>query len=374
MPRVDSHDAKKLGKLLEAIYNEASALPDGYDWQLTDRARVFLDDLTKKCQKARSGFVNVVTCLAAKALKKKVDCRYHRPNIGSPNYFTGRTLSEDVVAPWLRQKDFEHANSGWQTRTFERPKPYTLDYGENIAYIKDAFLGILHEVQVGGQDAREALKYLFAGQITLRDARVINIAQPSITQIPLIISYFRRHLSWPYTQKGTSRLPVLMIYATYLAMKDEVHRYENAHLLPLRSHSAADSQTGAIGDIELEDGEGKKFEGVEVKHAIPIGPVEIGVAFDKFKQHQIKRYYLLTTAEPNIIQEEACTILINQIYQGHGCQVIVNGVLPTIRYYLRLLQSPDKIFPFYRQLLKQDIDIGYEHRLAWNKIVSGTAQ
>ena len=48
-----------------------------------------------------------------------------------------------------------------------------------------------------------------------------------------------------------------------------------------------------------------------------------------------------------------------------------NGVIPTMKYYLRLVADPAGIFPFYTELLKSDTDIGFEHRERWNEIVLG---
>jgi DNA (cytosine-5)-methyltransferase 1 len=371
---VSVRNKKELLVLLDEIYEDAADVGKGHQWQLSGQIREYLDDLTEKSDDAKTGFVNIVTCLACKALDPTVDCRYHRPGIGSDDYFSGRGVSEKVIAPWLSEKDFVSARSGWQTRVYERPRPYKRDYPENISHIKEAFLGILHQVQEKGQDAREALKYLFAEQIRLRDARTIDIARPSIDTIETICDYFERHYSHEYSEKGASRLPVLMVYATYQAMMEEVTRYRDKSLQPLQAHSAADAQTGAIGDIEVQDAQGGKFEGVEIKHGMPIGPQEISEAYEKFKGHSVVRYYLLTTADPYVAEPEESNKLIRDIAARHGCQVIVNGILPTIRYYLRLLERPGKIFGFYRDLLQEDPAIGYEHRIAWNQIVLGQVQ
>ncbi len=54
--------------------------------------------------------------------------------------------------------------------------------------------------------------------------------------------------------------------------------------------------------------------------------------------------------------------------------MIVNGVFPTIRYYLRLLADPSAVFPAYADLIQKDPAISYEHRIAWNNIVLSTAK
>ncbi len=54
--------------------------------------------------------------------------------------------------------------------------------------------------------------------------------------------------------------------------------------------------------------------------------------------------------------------------------MIVNGVLPTIRYYLRLLSDPGDVLPIYADVLEKDEAIGFEHRDIWNKIATGIIQ
>ena len=49
--------------------------------------------------------------------------------------------------------------------------------------------------------------------------------------------------------------------------------------------------------------------------------------------------------------------------------IIANGVIPTLRYYLRLIRNPAEIFPAYTELLKSDKAISHEHGVTWNDIV-----
>lgn len=57
-----------------------------------------------------------------------------------------------------------------------------------------------------------------------------------------IVTLLRQHLS----SKHSSRLPVLMITAAYLAVKDRI----GETVLPLHTHNAADRQTGALGRLK----------------------------------------------------------------------------------------------------------------------------
>jgi DNA adenine methylase len=58
-----------------------------------------------------------------------------------------------------------------------------------------------------------------------------------------IITLIQQHFSSP----RSSRLPVLAIAAAYKAVETRL----GERVLPLRSHNAADKQTGALGDLEI---------------------------------------------------------------------------------------------------------------------------
>ena len=62
-----------------------------------------------------------------------------------------------------------------------------------------------------------------------------------------------------------------------------------------------------------------------------------------------------------------------QVEKLLGCQMIINGVIPSIQYYLRLLTNPGKVIPEYVSLLAADGAISFEHRDVWNKITTGNA-
>lgn len=382
---ITSH-REQLNYALDEVYNEANAKyieqteGKAVTWMLSEILISLIDQFwNKACGNAESAITNLTTCLISKAVEPDVDCRYHRepknsmpqPPSGPHNYFSGRTISEQIVAPWLKNRDFVTSNSGWQTRTFERPKPYTLDYTENISHIKKEFLSILDSVQTGGTNiANEALAYVFFKQIELRENQKIQLTIPNISNILTIISFFQKHFHASYSQKGAARLPVLAIHAAYACVMPEMERYHGYQLAPLEKHEAADARTGAVGDIEIFDANAKLFEAFEIKHEITINKEIIRIAFDKFRSHPtLKRYYILTTAEACGGQDAESIEMINRIRNSHGAEVIVNGVLPTIKYYLRLLKNPASIFPLYVSLLASDQSVTYEHRQKWNDIV-----
>jgi len=155
-------------------------------------------------------------------------------------------------------------------------------------------------------------------------------------------------------------------------MTREIRRFEGKQLLPMESHTSADSRSGRIGDIDITDEQGKPFEAVEVKHGIPISAQLVRDAFEKFSTTQVTRYYLLSTADVAAHEQDAVQKAIETIRNLHGCQVIVNGLTRSIEYYLRLLDNPSDFVDEYVTGLEEDKALKFEHKKRWNELVSGS--
>jgi len=352
----------------------AAGTPPGYG--LSSRLEDSLEKLSMSSSSASTGFTNIVTSLAIKAaLGEMVDIRYHQVQIQDqtdrPAGFNFRGVSEDTVYPWLAEHGFEGAKSGWQTRTLERPKPYILPYDENIAIIHEPFFACYDEIEVHEANALDALSFLIYRQLELREKKTIPIATPASKDILLIVLLFEKHFFNKYKTKGASRLPVLALHAIYSLMVVELERFKGKKLKPLELHSAADAQTGAIGDIEVVEQDDKTiYEAVEVKHGIEIDAAIIENVKLKIMDKSVDRYYVLTTHH-NCTASPENSVELGRIRDRFQCQVIVNGVMASIKYYLRMLADPSKVFSRYAQLLQNDKAIGHEHREAWNKVVTG---
>ena len=363
--------ATDISRALDQAYERADGVFQSgkEDWNLNERYRASLVTLSAECDSASTGFTNIITGLAIKAARPDIDVRYHQVQIQTPPHFNHRGVSETIIFPWLKAKHFSGAKSGWQTRTFERPRPYDFEFEENIARIKEPFLTCYDEVSVQGSDAAEGLSFMVYIQIRLREKKILPLATPNIDDINKIMTYLEQHFCSNYKSKGASRLPVLALHAVYGVMINELQRFGGKTLRPLQHHSAADAQTGAVGDIEVEDENGAVFEAVEVKHGIPLSEALVSDAYGKIMEHQLDRYYILTTHD-NCTPDEELQTTIDLIKERIGCQIIANGVLPTLRYSLRLVEDPAAIFSNYAEGLRNDQAIAHEHREAWNDIIA----
>ena len=360
-------------EVLEKIYNEAlSETADAdYTTELPDGTATQIELLVSRSE-ANKGLIAVLTTLLThKMVDSNQDIRYHQAQ--QENGFAGRSIDKDFVTPFMKSVSFPAmAESGWLTRSLEQPHPYTLDYPGKIKpdTVKTAFLEIIDKVQGQGIAPDKVLLYFFKLLIKQRDNMNIELAKPHSLSIAQIIKLLEKHFTYRYTCAGASRLPTLAIYAAYQCMMNQVARYNGKVLCSLVSHNSADSQSGRIGDVDIDNENGSAFEGVEVKHEIPITRQLVADAYEKFKIHNTDRYYLLTTANMDTANWDAIEEEIKRISQIHGCQVIVNGVYSTLKYYLRLMKDTAEFIDHYVELLKIDETVKFQHKVAWNDLVS----
>lgn len=377
---------EKLTKELDSAYelaeevsasNKECLIPSIFSNSLSIEFINALEGIAKLCEKASSGYLNVITGMTIKAAYgETIDVRYHQVQIQNqtdrPAGFNFRGVSEKIIYHWMEKHEFHGAKSGWQTRTYERPKPYKLNYDENIGDIKEYFLNTYDQIETKGQDAKLGLAFLMLRRIQLREKTKIILAIPKIQDVLQITHLLEEHFFYKFKDsKGGSRLPVLALHSIYRVLINELSRYKGKALKDLEPHSAADSQTGSIGDIEILNSNGSVFEAVEVKHQIPLSKELVDSVKQKIRGSQVDRYYILTTHQ---VHDPDDTVIreVENVKRLLGCQLIVNGVIPSIKYYLRLLTNPGAVLVHYVQELEADKAIGFEHKDIWNKIATGS--
>ncbi|GKV65546.1 MULTISPECIES: hypothetical protein [unclassified Sporosarcina] len=363
-------------QILQSTYNEALEAVGKEDFSLTFKLSEeeidLLDKIIKNSERAKGVLAVIVTSLTHKIIHPSQDVRYHQDNL--PNGYSGRGHDKRTVTPFMKSVKFPAmAESGWLTRSLEQTAPYLLNYGGSITplELKMAFLKILDNIETQDKDPSKYLLYLFQQLIIKRDKQTIELAKPTSLTIEVIIDHLQKHFNFRYSSRGASRLPVLAIYSAYQCMMKEVKRFNGKTLMPLESHTSADSQSGSVGDLEIRDEKGRVFEGAEIKHGHKVTAQMVRDAFEKFKIHPIQRYYILSTVGYKEDEYEEIQQEIERIQSLHGCQVIVNGLNSSIKYYLRLLDDTFEYVNYYVENLKTDGALKFEHKEKWNDIVSG---
>ena len=366
-------------EILEHVYAQAANKLDMEGGQplaigLSPDEISLLETIAGRAESNKGVLAVLVTSLTHKIFNPKQDTRQHQSSL--PGGYSGRTRDTRFVTPFMKDKRFPAmAESGWLTRSLEQNHPYDLNYPGRItpSRIKRAFLQLLDNIETEQKDLKKYLCYLFQLLIALREKHEIALAKPTGINIDSILHLLERHISHGYSVTGAARLPVLAVYSVYECMIAEMDRFRGKRLQPLREHTTADVRAGSIGDIEIVDEEsGNLFEAVEVKHGIKITKQVIDDAFDKFKTHPVGRFYIVSTGG---LAEDECDQMrrrIGELRNLHGCQVIINGVIPSLKYYLRLLKDPNTVVEKYVENLMKDSAVKFEHRNAWNQIVGGS--
>jgi len=360
-------------ELLDLIYEESMTLIGSNNFitsQLGIEERKSLDFILQFSEQAKGVLTVLITSLTYKVLYPEQDIRKHQASIDGG--YSGRTFDARFITPYMKIHKFPSmSESGWLTRALEQKVQYDKNYPGAITpkKLKPAFLEILDNVQ-NGANCREYLSYLFQGLIILRNKQTIDLAKPTTLSINSILELLDKHFNQRYNAEGASRLPVLAIYAAYQCLIHEVKRFEGKQLLPLESHTSSDRSSGRIGDIEIVDEKNREFEAVEVKFGITITTQLVNDAYSKLQTTPVDRYYILSTSESTDKEMIDIKKEIQRIKNVHGCQLIVNGVMPTLNYYLRLLSRTFEFIDNYVNLLEDDKALKFEHKEMWNKLIS----
>ena len=341
---------------------------------LPDRIFTYIQTIALNCSKQKGVYTVLITLLVHKILEPTQDIRYHQTNM--PNGFSGRTIDTQYITPTLKELRLPAmAESGWLTRSLEQPYPYTLDYNGKInnKAVKEAFLNIIDFVEKNPKQAEITAKLVIhqVKQATQADIiSIVKLVNPEKLNITTTINCLEAHFSYKYKTFGASKLPVLAFYAIYLRLVQEVERYKGCNLKDLSSHTASDRTSKTAGDIEIFDKKKKLIEAIEIKYGKPIDLQMILNAKDKILKHDPRRYYIFSSADTKLDDKLKIQNEIKFIASNHGCQVIVNGIIPTLKYYLRLVMSVERFVEDYSKLVEQDRELQAIHKIQWNNILS----
>jgi DNA (cytosine-5)-methyltransferase 1 len=356
-------------KLLE-IYNLSFSLEKIED--VSKETIVFIKTIGEKINTQKGVFTVLVTLITHKILDPNQDIRKHQT--GMQGGFSGRSIDFTFITPTLKELGLPSmAESGWLTRSLEQPYPYNLDYNGKISnkVVKDAFLNILDYVEKNPKAAKNILRLLLAEAIASKNDSVVAIVpleNPEKLTIENIVKALDEHFSARYATHGGSKLPVLAFFAIYRCLIEEIGRYKDCTLAEMSSHTASDRTSKSAGDIEIFK---KKnlFEAIEIKLDKAIDATMVRIAIEKITLHNPDRYYILSYIGIKESEREEILNLIEALKIKHGCQIIINGLLPTIKYYLRLITSLDDFINYYNSLIENDMEIKKIHKEKWNELL-----
>ncbi|MCD6225467.1 hypothetical protein J7J95_00065 [bacterium] len=338
-----------------------------------------IQTLIKNSTNQRAVVTALITSLVKKIENPKQDIRLHKTEFEGG--YSARTYDTHYITPFLKKHlpRIAMKESGWLTRSIEQPHPFDRNFPGKIkkSDVKEAFLFLLEKVEQKEVNPEIILETLLSGLIKHLNEGVIKISPRRMTDKAEMILEIIEMLRTHFKCKRSSFLPVLAIYSMYQLIVKEVSRYKGKRLLALKSHTTADVKSGSLGDIEVVNKDGSRFECVEVKHNIKIDEYILIDVIRKIRGKGVKRYYILTTAHPEIKEKEQDKLFkkVKSFRKEDGCEIVINGVFPTLKYYLRLIDTPIEFINSYSKNLmkiyKQSPFVSKEHIRSWNKLLKG---
>lgn len=358
-------------KTLEQIINNSKSVTDITN--IPSKIRDNLYTIGQFCEKQKGVYTVLTTLLYYKYRNPKQDVRKHQAQIQGG--FSGRSFDTANVTPVLKKMELPAmAESGWLTRSLEQPYPYDFNYNGKIPEnVKTPFLNSLDYVEKHPKAALNMLRILLNKVIQVAACAKITITplqHPESLTIEKIMNALEKHFLTHYGTHNGAKLPVLAFYAIYSSLIQELKRYDGCKLAPLSSLTACDRTNKASGDIEIYKKDGSLFEAIEIKLDKKIDCQIVRVVEEKVYKWNPQRYYILSV---DGIKEEdniEITDIVHNISKTHGCQVIINGLLPTIKYYLRLITDLESFVSTYSQIVEQDTELQAVHKTRWNELIN----
>ena len=186
--------------------------------------------------------------------------------------------------------------------------------------------------------------------------------------ISKLVQILDKQFSFKYQVSGGSKLPVLAFHSIYQLIIKEIGRYKNSILKPLGSHTACDKSSKSAGDIEIFK-EDLLYEAIEIKLDKQIDSQIIRVVKEKIEKFNPTRYYVLSYYEIKNEDKDEIQTIIDEVKNIHGCQIVANGLLNTLKYYFRLIENLDDFINIYSDLIQKDKELKIEHKIKWSELI-----
>lgn len=334
----------------------------------------YLNILGDKIESQKGVYTVLITLSTHKIFNPKQDIRNHQTGLN--NGFSGRSIDTQFITPTLKELGLTSmSESGWLTRSLEQPYPYNRNYNGKISNkdVRESFLEIVDYINSNPDGPKTVLKYLLYRSIQIREKNVIvlnPLTNPEKITVSILINSLSTYFNTNYSTSGGSKIPVITYYSIYQLLLQEVKRYDGYFLDKLGSHTTSDRTSKSSGDIEIKDKHGNVFESLEIKYDVEIDTHIIRRVKEKILKFNPKRYYVLSSGGIKHEDYNDVMNLSEEIRTSHGCQLIINGLIPTLNYYFRLIQDLNQFLLIFNENILSDKDLKIIHKKSWEKIYS----
>lgn len=278
-------------ELLGRVFADAeSDFRDGQIIGLTDEVTQSLDRMfASDTQAYREALVG---CAVARLVDPTIDVRYPATAYGS-NSFSGRSISDNVVAPFLQSKRVPVSKSPYLSSL--RGGAKLIPGGQpRIQRDQASFDALVAAVEylttASPEEAEMLLRRLLYEFIQLRESANIGlkrIARPSVDQLDRIGGAL-------LDLKSGGRIASFLTIAMFKALSD---RFSLEWDVEFQGINVADKFTGAVGDVTIKKGEAIVL-GVEITER-PVGKDRVSLVFEeKVSPSGLTDYLFVTTAKP----------------------------------------------------------------------------
>jgi len=232
------------------------------------------------------------SCAIARIIDPEIDIRMPATEYGE-NAFSGRSLAEKVVIPFLRDRSVPTSASPFLSAL--RGGAKFMKGGEpRIQRDKEGFAALVQIVdylrELDVDSVKNYLRFLLRRFIVLRESHNITlkrISKPNLEQLSHLIEAM-------LTVKSGGRIPALLATAMFLTIS-ECHAL--GWEVEFQGINVADKASGAVGDITIRK-DGALILGVEVTER-PIDQARVTLTFNqKVSPSGLVDYLFITTARP----------------------------------------------------------------------------
>ncbi|MDD3581308.1 MAG: restriction endonuclease, SacI family [Desulfobacca sp.] len=314
------------------------------------------------CSKTQAYREVLLGCTLARILDKSISIRQPYTDLG-PSAFSGRSLDEKVINPFLHDKRIP-ATKGPYLSVFRRSVRFDSSTREGLRDKKayDALLQLIDYLESTSQDVElgNFLEYLLYKFVQLRENAEIPLFRPQ----RLSLEQYNTLISGLLNTPSGGRFPLILVVATFNTIKD-FFGLKNWSI-SWQGINVADMASGAGGDITITS-QGQTLMAVEVTER-PVDRSRVVATFNtKIAPAGIEDYlFCLKTSDPSSETREQAR---QYFAQGHEVNFI-----EIQNWILMLLATIGKIGRslFNKQLmaLLEEPHMPQIIKVAWNEQVA----
>ncbi len=295
-----------------------------------------------RCLSNRAGSRMLMTCALAKIHRPSVDIRKPYTEIGDADAFSGRNDYDEAYVWPFAHKYRLPVNSttafltpGFRTIGVPLALPLVINGRPKRMYADTIFLlNAVHQGQITADDLlAETIRQLLIlkNQQETRMQQLLDDLKTTRHNLPLssegIVNLIEQHLNSP----KSSRLPVLIVTAAYQCASIQL----GEQVRTLYAHNAADSQTGAVGDVEItlvnQDQVVTCYE-MKAKDIVQ-NDIELAVKKITASSVPIDNYIFITTGKINLDVADYAASLYQET---GGIEFMLLDCIDFLRHFLHL--------------------------------------